>query len=149
FWRERLGSDPSVLGADLDLGGQPYRVVGILDAGFRLPERRADLFVPLRAGYPDMARYRGVHALQSVWKLAPGATLSQVRQQFDAAAKGLAKLYPEENTGRQFVPLPLLERVSGESRPALLLLSGAVGLVLLIACANLASLLLGRSFARS
>jgi putative ABC transport system permease protein len=148
FWQQRWGSNPAVVGRALTLGGQPYTVVGVLTSGFELPDLQADVFVPLRVGYPDAARYRGVHFLRSCWRLKPGIGLARAQAELDAVAGRLAVEFPDENKGRRFVLASLLDRVVGPSRAPLAILFGAVALVLLIACANLANLLLARAASR-
>jgi putative ABC transport system permease protein len=148
FWRQRWGANPGVVGRTLTLAGQPYTVVGVLAPGFELPDLAADVFVPLRVGYPDAAKYRGVHFLRSCWRLKPAIGIARAQAELDTAAGRLAAAFPDENKGRRFVLAPLLDRVVGPSRAPLAILFGAVALVLLIACANLANLLLARAAAR-
>jgi putative ABC transport system permease protein len=148
FWQQSLGSDPKVLGSSIPLNGQSYTVVGVMPASFSLPRGEADVFASLRVAYPEAAIYRGVHFMRSYWKLKPGITMEQAQQEMEAVDKSLAALYPAEDKGRDTKLVPLQEWIVGKSRPALLILFGAVGFVLLVACANFANLLLARTVDR-
>ena len=148
FWREFLSSDPHAVGRTIRLSGNNYTVIGVMPAGFRLPREQADVFVSLWVAYPEAAAYRGVHFMRSYWRLKPGITLAQAQSDLSRIGEGLAKLYPEEERDRQRLLAPLHQAVVGDVRPALLILFGAVGFVLLIACANFAGLLMARAVAR-
>ncbi|HXJ03479.1 MAG TPA: ABC transporter permease [Candidatus Acidoferrum sp.] len=148
FWQNFLSSDPHALGRTIALGGNDYTVVGVMPAGFALPREHADVFVSLWVAYPEAAPFRGVHFMHTYWRLAPGATLAQAQAEMSTIDHRLAEQYPETERGRQKVFLPMHELVSGDVRPALLVLFAAVGFVLLIACANFAGLLTARSVAR-
>jgi putative ABC transport system permease protein len=149
LWQERFGGDKSVIGEHLALSGVSYRVVGVMPASFRLPRLEADIWTSVRVTYPVAAAERGVHFLRTYARLAPGVTLAQAQAEMDLISNRLAALHPEENRGVRYVLLPLLDRLVGDVRPALLILFAAVGLVLLIACANYASLLLVRASGRA
>jgi len=153
LWRSQFGSDPSILGRDVQLDAVPYTVVGILPASVRVPieySRRTpgQIWVPLALDKPD-PQERGSHGLYAVARMRPGVTLTQAQAEIDTITAGFLKKYPDlydPKFGLTLVPAPV--EVFGEVRPALLVLLLAVGAVLLIACANVASLLLARSEAR-
>ena len=148
FWRKYLSSDPNVLGKTIRLSGNGYTVVGVMPRAFAAPQFDADVFVSLRVVYPEAAAYRGVHFMRSYWRLRSGVTLSQAAAGMKVIDARLAAAYPEEEKNRRTVPVALQDWVAGPVRPALGVLFGAVCLVLLIACANFASLLMARSVSR-
>ncbi|HKE33491.1 MAG TPA: ABC transporter permease [Candidatus Angelobacter sp.] len=148
FWQEFLSSDPHAVGRTIRLSGNNYTVIGVMPAEFRLPREHADVFVSLWVAYPEAAFYRGVHFMRSYWRLKPDVTLTQAQTDLSRIGEGLAKLYPEEERDRQRSLAPLHQALVGDIRPALLILFGAVGFVLLIACANFAGLLMARAVAR-
>jgi putative ABC transport system permease protein len=149
IWQREWNGDRSVVGKTITLSGRPFAVVGVLAPGFKLPEQNVELFVPLEVGYPVAARERGVHFLRTVFRLGPGVTLAAARADFGAAAKRIGRLHPDQSRDIEPDLVPVLDRVVGDSRLPLAILAGAVGLVLLIACANLANLQLGRVGGRS
>ena len=147
FWKRQLG------GADISrmtvsLSGQTYTVVGVLPASFSSPYGTPDVWIPLRVGNPLAADFRGVHFLRTFFRLKPNVSAEQAQAELNVISERLAELYPDENKGRTIRLLSLHEYMVGDVRPALLILFGAVGLVLLIACANFANLLLARAAAR-
>ena len=147
FWQRHLGgADTSHM--TLPLSGQTYTVVGVLPASFTSPYGSPDVWIPLRVGNPLAADFRGVHFLRTFFRLREGVSLAQAQAEMDIIAGRLAEAYPEENKGRTIRLMSLHEYTVGNVRPALLILFGAVGLVLLIACANFANLLLARAAAR-
>ncbi len=148
FWQRQFASRDSAIGSVITLSGLPYTTVGVLEPDFALPDRRADVFVPLRVGYPEGAQARGAHFLHVAARLAPGVTLLRAQREIDAAAAVLARTYPDEDKGMRLPLVPLRNRIVGSSRVGLELALAAVGLVLLIACANLANLLLARAAGR-
>ncbi|HLY43089.1 MAG TPA: ABC transporter permease [Terracidiphilus sp.] len=148
FWRDHLGSDLNILGKTITLSGQGYTVIGVMPKGFGVPEFNLDLFVSLWVAYPEAAAYRGVHFMRSYWRLKPGVTLEQARATMTTIDARLSQDYPAEEKGRNAVPVPLQEFVTGNVRPALRILFGAVCVVLLIACANFAGLLTARGVSR-
>ncbi|HKW35367.1 MAG TPA: ABC transporter permease [Candidatus Acidoferrum sp.] len=148
FWQNFLSSDPHALGKTIPLSGNNYTVIGVMPAGFALPREHADVFVSLWVAYPEAAPYRGVHFMRTYWRLKPGMTLSQAQADMSTIDRGLAEQYPDNERDRKTLLVPLHQWLTGEVRPALLVLFGAVGLVLLIACANFAGLLMARAIAR-
>ncbi|MGH9773742.1 MAG: ADOP family duplicated permease [Candidatus Acidiferrales bacterium] len=148
FWQNFLGSDPHAVGKTVTLGGNKYTVIGVMPAGFVLPREHADVFVSLWVAYPEAAPFRSVHFMHTYWRLKPGVTIAEAQTEMSAMDSRLAEQYPASELGRQTKLAPLHELLVGDVRPALLVLFGAVGVVLLIACANFAGLLLARSQAR-
>ena len=153
LWRSQFGSDPSIVGRTIDLDATPYTVVGVLPAALRLPLDYANraftqIWVPLALG-PTDPQERGNHGLNALGRLTPGVPLSQAQAEIDTITRGFQQQYPNNYDtafGLTLVPAPL--EVFGDVRPALLVLLLAVGAVLLIACANVANLLLARSEGR-
>jgi putative ABC transport system permease protein len=148
FWTAMLGADPDAMGKTLELSGHRYTIVGILPGGLRLPGRPVDLWTSLTAVDPGGAAERDLHILATYARLAPGATLGSARAELTGIDRWLERQYPEENRGRRRDLVPLRESLVSDSRRTLLILFGAVGFVLLIACTNFASLLLARASAR-
>lgn len=148
FWQQHLGSDPNVIGRVIPISGQSYTVIGVMPADFTLPNNPVDGFMSLRVGYPEGAKYRGVHFMRSYWRLKPGVSLQQAQAEMAAIDKQLAKLYPDEDQQRNTRLIPMKEWIVGETRTPLMVLFGAVAFVLLVACANFANLLLTRAVAR-
>jgi predicted permease len=148
FWRDYLASDPKIVGKAIPLSGNRYTVIGVMPAGFALPEYDLDLFVLLWVAYPEAAAYRGVHFMNSYWRLKSGVTPTEARAGMAAIDARLAETYPEADKDRHRVPVPLQQWVTGDVRPSLWVLFGAVCVVLLIACANFAGLLMARTVTR-
>ena len=153
LWRSQFGSDPSIVGRAIQLDAESYTVVGVLPAALRLPLDYASrtftqIWVPLALG-PNDPQQRGNHGLNALGRLRPGTSVAQAQAEIDTITGGFLQRYPD-NYDRAFgltlVPAPL--EVFGDVRPALVVLLLAVGAVLLIACANVANLLLARSEAR-
>ncbi len=153
LWRSQFGSDPSIVGRAIQLDAKPYTVVGVLPAALRLPLDYANrtftqIWVPL-ALEPNNPQERGNHGLNALGRLRPGTSLPQAQAEIDTITGGFLQLYPNNYDrvfGLTLVPAPL--EVFGDVRPALVVLLLAVGAVLLIACANVANLLLARSEGR-
>ncbi|MBI3666859.1 MAG: ABC transporter permease [Acidobacteria bacterium] len=145
LWKRRFSGDAKVLGQSVTLDSESYTVVGVMPAGFQFPPdrfARVELWVPLE---PD--RDRGHGFLEVLARLKPGVTVAQARAEMETIARRLEQEYPA-NAGLGVNLVPLNEQVVGNLRPALLVFLGAVGFVLLIACANVANLLLARAAAR-
>jgi predicted permease len=149
LWTTRFGGDPAIVGRDVRLNGVPRRVVGVLPRGFQLPypAAGAQLWVPFVPSAELLAN-RTFWGFWAVARLRDGADPVRARGVLDALAVRLEEAYPTSNTGRRFEVTPLAEKIAGERRAALLAVLGAAAFVLLIACANLANLLLTRNAAR-
>jgi putative ABC transport system permease protein len=148
LWQRQFGGDRSVLGRSVTLAGQSYTVAGVLPADFRSPRGALDAFVPVHVFYPLAAKSRGAHLLRVYARLRPGLTIAQAQSELRVIDRRLAVANPDENKNRETTLVPLRDHLVGDIRPALLVLFGAVGLVLLIACANFANLLLARTSTR-
>ena len=147
FWQQRFGGDPGVVGRTLTLSERPYVVVGVMPPQFDYPPGR-DLWMP-RAFTEDDRRSRGPGFLNVIARLAPGVSVDAARAEMRGVAEQLAREFPATNQQVGASIIPLRDRVAGEARPYLLLLSGAVAFVLLIACVNVANLQLARGAART
>jgi len=150
LWRDRFDGSPKALGKSVTLNGADYTVVGVLSSGFSLGHQYADVYTPLGQGDPLILNDRAAHAgIFSLARLAPGVTIAQGQAELSTAQNGLDQLYPDANRDLGIYIEPLKQVVVGDIGGMLLLLLGAVGFVLLIACANVANLLLSRSAARA
>jgi putative ABC transport system permease protein len=150
FWQRRYGGDPNVIGRQVRINMQPSTIVGVLDATFRHvesnPEREADVFVPYR--FDTVNANRGGHFIRAVARVAPGQTVDAARAELLAIAARLEQQYPRDNTNQSVNVQPLQEAIVRNARPVLLMLGAAVAFVLLVACANLANLLLAQGAVR-
>jgi putative ABC transport system permease protein len=145
-WLRRFGGEDKVLGRSVRLSDASYIVVGVLPASFRLPNFSGGVYLPF---VPDArSAERGDHFMQVVGRLAPGATLAQARAELDTVSRALAASFPDSNKDRTVLVRSWQESITASLRPAILLLFGAVLLVLVIACANVANMLLARAAAR-
>ena len=154
LWQDRYGSDPDLIGRGITLDGGPYSVIGVLPSNFdfELPLdgftiRDTDVWMPLGETNPFRNR-REVHTFEVIARLESTATIEEARANLEVLGTRLESAYPDTNTGRAFELTALYEQVGGDVRPALLALLGAAGFVLLITCANVASLLLTRASSR-
>jgi len=145
-WERRFGADPDVVGGEILLSGIPHTIVGVARPGWEKLGR--ELFVPLGFTAEQWANRRS-HFLQAYGRLAPDVTLEEARVELAGIAARLEEAYPETNTGQGVNVTPLRERMVGPVGAALWLLQGAVAFVLLIACANVAGLMLARARTRS
>jgi putative ABC transport system permease protein len=148
FWQRHFGGDRGVLGRTIPLSGNSYTVVGVMPPQFNAMGADLDLWAALRVVDPLASQFRGVHFLRTYLRLKPGATIQQAQAELASIDLRLEQQYPEENKGRRRRLLSLHEYVVGDTRPALLILFGAVGLVLLVAAANFSNLLLARAATR-
>ncbi len=148
FWLRRFGADPRIIGRALNLGGEPHEVVGIMPAYFRpVIATAADVWRPRRLNLSSPAR--GAVVLRVVARLAPGVSMSQAAVSADLLSAQLETANPEWNTKTRINLVPLHRQVVGDIRQGLLVLLAAVSFVLLIACANIANLLLVRASGRA
>jgi putative ABC transport system permease protein len=149
LWRRRFGADPSVPGRKLVMNGQSYLVVGVLPRDFQLP-REAEVWTPLVFSADDL-NSRGNHGLLVIGRIKPGLSFDQARADMASVSNRIIEQhrdYPYKQFNFRVLMIPLLEQQVGDIKTALWVLMGAVGLVLLIACANVANLLLVRASAR-
>ena len=146
LWRRRFGADPNILQRPITLQGNPYNVVGVMPPGFSFLDKRAELWLPV--GFPAEARTPRGRWLSVVGRLKPGVSLNQADADMKRVAGDLTQRFPEFNTGWSARVVGLREQLTGDVKPALFVLLGAVAFVLLIACANVANLLLARATAR-
>ena len=142
LWQRAFGANPNIIGQTLTLNSRSFTVVGIMPAGFEFP-READLWVPL-AWDEKERQIRSIHDYLVIARLKQNVSQEQAQAEMNTISSRLEQQYPEDNKGWGAVVIPLREDIVGDIRPALLVLFCAVGFVLLIACANVANLMLAR-----
>ncbi len=153
LWRRRFGADPSVVGRSVEIDDRPYQIVGVMPPGFEFPPpvtlqgtapaQRSELWTPLAEDLS--AGQRGAHHLFAVGRLRAGVGLEAARAELEGIAAGLAREHPDTNEGWSVTLVPFREQVVGKVAPVLWMLLAAVALVLLVACVNLANLLLAQA----
>ena len=150
LWQRRFGASSTIVGQSITLDREPFTVIGVLPASFRFPMdlEEADIFTTMGLEDADSRGERGMHYLAIVGRLKDGTSLEAARADLATLSAGLEQTYPESNQGRLAVAVPLHEEIVGDARGGLLVLLGAVGLVLLLACVNVANLLLARASGR-
>jgi putative ABC transport system permease protein len=151
LWRNRFDSDPAMVGRTIRLGdpvGFPFEIVGVLPASFLFPDRAVDVWFPNFTNY-DLGRSRFGGRYEGVGRLRPGVTIEEARADLNVVQARLAEEFPDSDRDRGVSLRPLKDVVVGESRGSLWLVFGAVSLLLLIACANIASLMLARAAERA
>jgi putative ABC transport system permease protein len=147
LWLRRFGGDAGIIGKEIWLNSKKHTVVGVMPKGFQFPDREAQLWVPQQFSKEDLANH-GSHYLEVVARLQPGVSLPTANANLATIAQRLAEEHPDSNRKVGAFAVPLREEVAGKIRPAILVLLGAVCFVLLIACANVANLLLARASGR-
>ena len=146
LWKSRFAANPNIAGQSVNLDGQPYIVAGVMGPKFRFPGW-AQYWTPM--GWTDKQRaVRGEHHYLAIARLKTNIAIPQAQAEMTAISTRLAEQYPEDDKGWGAVVVPLREEVVSDVRPALLVLLGAVAFVLLIACANVANLVLAKTFGR-
>jgi predicted permease len=146
YFMSRLGGDAKALGRVLHIDGQPYEVIGVMPAGFVMLDPDADIWITM--GFTERSRTPRGRYLSTIARLKPGVALGTAQTEIAGIMQELTRKFPDFDTGWSARVVPLHRQVTGNIRPALLLLLGAVACVLLIACANVANLLLARGTAR-
>ncbi len=146
LWQSRFGGDPKAVGQSLELNARKHTIVGVMPAGFNLPFQ-AQLWTPLDMSGRGLGE-RGSHSFNAIGRLKPGVTVQKAQADVTLIAARLEKTFPDTNHKVGAVVVPLQEDLVGRSRDSLVMMLSAVGLVLLIACANIANLLLSRALAR-
>ncbi len=147
LWQKRFGSDSAIVNKTVTLDGKTFQVIGVMPRDFSFPQT-AELWVPINFDDSPGMKQRKAHFMRPIGKLKAGVTLAQAQADTDAIARRLEEQYPESNSGWNLRLVSLREQLVGNTRPTLFLLFGAVALVLLIACANVANLLLVRAATR-
>jgi predicted permease len=154
LWKRKFGSSMQICGTTITMDGKGYTIIGVIPAGLHLAiqsyHEKNDVFIPVGIYGDPMFQDRGVHeGMSAIGRLKPGVTVEQARADMDGIANRLAAAYPDADKGAGITIVPLKEEMVGEVRPFLLVLLGAVGFVLLIACVNVANLQLAKSSSRS
>jgi predicted permease len=147
LWQAAFGGDPNAVGLTIRLDDEPHTVIGVMPRDFSFPDREVDYWRPIRFP-PPIFEDRSDNHLYAVARLKPGVSLTQARAEMDLVTERLERAHPADNAGKRATLNPMAEEVEERSRVLVLALSGAAACVLLIACLNLASLLLARALSR-
>lgn len=147
LWQRRFGGDPNLVGRTIVMSGTNYTVNGVMPAGFQFPDRQTEFWIPIGMSPPLLAR-RNSHFLKVVGRIKPGRQAADAQADMSAVARLLARQFPATNARVGITVVPLKDEFLGDTRTAFLVLIGAAGCVLLIACANVGTLLLVRASGR-
>jgi putative ABC transport system permease protein len=147
LWQRRFGGSPGVLGKKIEMDDRRATIIGVMPSEFRFPAKDTEFWTPLVV--PEGAKRRVGYWLQMVARIRPGVTMQTAQTEMEVVGRQLEQQYPAENAGYGIFVNPLMNHVVGNTRTPLLMLLGAVGFVLLIACVNVAGLMLARAEARS
>jgi putative ABC transport system permease protein len=147
LWQRRFGGSEGIVGQQIDLAGVSYTVIGVLPQSFQFAMRPADLWLPYQPTQNQLTR-RFMHGTNLIARLKPGVTAAQAHAELSLITSRIEQQYKDSHAGTALKLIPLQEQVVGQVKPILMILLGAVGFVLLIACANVANLLLTRSLTR-
>jgi putative ABC transport system permease protein len=149
YWQSHFGGDPRVLGQTVRMYGKAISITGVMPPSFRFPDK-TDFWFPANTVFREpTAEYRGAHGYFAVGRLKPGVSVERAQTEIASIARRLEQQYPQSNKGRSVVVTRIRDEMTGDIRVTLYLLLGAVSVVLLIACANTATLLLGKATARA
>ena len=148
LWQRRFGGDPRLLGKSIRLNDEKYVIIGILPPNFQFLRKNTELWIPVAFSKQELAN-RDVHYLTVVGRLKPGVTMKQAEADMESVARRIEEQNPIQARKLRVVLAPLREQLAGDIRATLIVLLVAVGCILLIACANVANLLLSRAIGRS
>jgi len=149
IWKRRFGSDPDIIGKKIQLDGSAVEVVGIMPAGFYFPSQEAELWIPMGWNQTRLAQVRRPHFLRVIGRLKTGVSIEQAQSEMTGIAERLEQQYPRTNTQMGVGLGPMLEWIVSDTRTVLLTFLAAVAFLLLIACANVANLMLVRAAGRT
>lgn len=148
LWQTQFGSDPNILGRGLRLNGEPYTVIGVMPATFQFPNRNAEMWTPLTVSQDDLEDRNNTY-LAGIGRLRDGVTVEQARADVEVIARRLERQYPKDHEGLGLLVMEMRDEIGGRARMLVLALCGAALCILLLSCANLASLFLARGAHRA